>query len=133
MSIISVPTDLIANTLRCRPTDEDDWTALRRSFDPVIAVLHENRARTVALTYLACETPVLRARRAEQERCWGRALTKALAERDGLAQPSPLAASVLTGAALSCLNSALNQWGEGAGCWDLDDLVDEAFVVMASV
>ncbi|MDN3028530.1 hypothetical protein [Streptomyces sp. S.PB5] len=28
--------DHLAEVLRARPDDEDDWTALRRAFDPVI-------------------------------------------------------------------------------------------------
>jgi hypothetical protein len=130
LNIFGESAEQVTDALRARPAQEDDWTALRRSLDPVITALHENQP---ALAFLARDNPGVRARRAEQQQDWCRALSSVLAKREGLAWPSPLAASVMTAAAMSCLNSALEQWGRCSGLRDLGDLVDEAFVVMASV
>ena len=55
----------VADALRARPADEDDWTALRHALDAVIGRYHEDPAGALATTRLVYDTPSLRARHLE--------------------------------------------------------------------
>jgi AcrR family transcriptional regulator len=122
----------VAAALRARPAREDDWTALRRSFDPVITALTLDGRRTLAALRMIRENSTLRAWWAEKRQGWSRAMIGVLAERSDLVG-SALAAAVMTAAALICLDVALNHWCTCDGRPDLTELVYDAFVVLASV
>src|SRR6266700_3918991 len=49
----------VADALRARPADEDDWTALRRALDTVIEQHRQDLAGALAMTRLVQETPAL--------------------------------------------------------------------------
>ncbi|MFJ2510298.1 TetR family transcriptional regulator [Streptomyces griseoviridis] len=121
----------LADALRARPADEDDWTALRRAMDAVIARYHEDPAGSLATTRLVRDTPALCARNLEKQYTWRPSLAAALAGRAGDGQPT-LAQSVRAAAALDCLNVALDHWLASDGALDLVALLDDAFDALAS-
>lgn len=117
----------VAEAVRARPADEDDWTALRRGLDAAIEHYRRDPARALRLTRFVLNTPALCARQLEKQRGWWPALARALAERTDPAQPVTLAISVKAAAALDCLNIALDHWTASDGRLDLVDLLDQAF------
>jgi AcrR family transcriptional regulator len=123
--------DQVADALRSRPADEDDWTALRRALDTVIEHYRRDPVQALATTRLIQETPALCTRRLEKQHGWRPALTRALTERAGPGRARPLALSVRAAAALDCLNIAIDHWTDSDGRLDLVDLLDEAFAALA--
>lgn len=129
----------VADALRGRPADEDDWTALRHALDTVISRYHEDPAAALATTRLVRDTPALCARHLEKQHAWRPALAQALADRAGSrksepeSEPPTLAQSVRAGAALNCLNVALDHWTASEGRLDLVTLLDEAFAALSSM
>jgi AcrR family transcriptional regulator len=119
----------VADALRARPAEEDEWTALRRALDTVIARYHEDPAGSLETTRLVRETPALCARHLEKQFSWRPALAEALAERAGTGRPT-LAHSVRAAAALDCLNVALDHWLASDGDLDLVTLLDESFAAL---
>ncbi|MFD3308615.1 TetR family transcriptional regulator [Streptomyces sp. NPDC058656] len=57
----------VADALRARPADEDDWTALRRVLDTPIAIHRQDPAGSLAMARLVQDTPALCARRLEKQ------------------------------------------------------------------
>lgn len=121
----------VADALRARPAGEDDWTALRRALDTVIARYHQDPADALATTRLVRDTPALCARHLEKQHAWRPGLARALAERAGSSEPPTLAQSVRAAAALDCLNVALDHWTASDGGLDLVRLLDDAFAALA--
>ncbi|MEU6380725.1 TetR family transcriptional regulator [Streptomyces sp. NPDC046909] len=121
----------VADALRARPADEDEWTALRGAMDTVIERYHEDPEGSLATTRLVRETPALCARHLEKQHSWRPALAEALAERSGTEGPPTLAQTVRAAAAIDCLGVALDHWTASEGRLDLVALLDEAFAVLA--
>ncbi|GAA0961092.1 TetR/AcrR family transcriptional regulator [Actinocorallia libanotica] len=130
LSVLDAQGRQLAEKLRARPAGEDDWTALRRSFDFILEDYRENPSGTLALTRLVQQTPALRARRMEKHSGWRPGLAQALADRAGLPDPPPLAPLVRAAAALDCLSLAIDRWTSSDGSLDLAALLDEAFAAL---
>jgi AcrR family transcriptional regulator len=122
----------VADALRARPADEDDWTALRSALDTLIEHHRRDPAGALAMSRLIMETPALCARSLEKQSGWRPLLAAAVAERGGTADGPTLRASVLAAAALDCLNIAVNSWTDSDGALNLETLVDEAFAVFTA-
>lgn len=122
----------VAAALLARPTDEDDWTALRHALDTVIERYRQDPAGSLATTRLVRDTPALCARHLKKQHSWRPALAQALAERTGSTRPPTLGQSVRAAAALDCLNVALDHWIASDGRLDFVELLDEAFAALAS-
>ena len=131
LSAFDAQGDQVADTLRARPADEDDWTALRRALDTLLEQYRLDPVGALAMTRLVFDTPDLCARRLEKQHGWRPALAQALAERSNPAQLTTLGHSVRAAAALDCLNVALDHWSASDGQLDLVDLLDEAFAALA--
>ncbi|MFM9591770.1 TetR/AcrR family transcriptional regulator [Streptomyces scabiei] len=127
LSIFDAHGEQVADAVRARPSDEDDWTALRRGLDAALEHYRRDPAKALRMTRLVLDTPALCARQLEKQRGWWPALAHALAERSDPPQPVTLAISVKAAAALDCLNIALDHWTASGGHLDLVDLLDEAF------
>ncbi|XVQ15007.1 TetR/AcrR family transcriptional regulator [Spirillospora sp. CA-255316] len=121
-----------ADTLRARPADEDDWTALRRSLDPFIDRCRQDPSGALALARLVQESPTLRGRQLEKQASWVPALAQALADRSGHARPVTLAPQVRAAAALDCLSIAVSHWTASDGELDLAELLDQAFAALTT-
>jgi len=119
----------VADALRARPVDEDDWTALRRALDTLIAIYRQDPVGSLAMARLVQDTPALCARRLEKQSGWQPLLAATLAERHGATDDPGLRPTVLTAVALDCLNIAVSRWTDSDGALDLEPLVDEAFAV----
>ncbi|WP_211275584.1 MULTISPECIES: TetR/AcrR family transcriptional regulator [Actinoplanes] len=115
----------IAALLRERPASEDDWTALRRALDTMIAPHRTDPENALATARLVEETPALCAHQLHKQNTWRPALATALAARSG--QSVTMAHEVRAGAALACLNIALGHWTRSNGERDLDELLNEGF------
>jgi AcrR family transcriptional regulator len=124
--------DLLADALRARPADEDDWTALRRTLDAVTSHYRTDPAGSLAFSRLVMGTPALCAKSLEKQAGWRPRLAAALAERHGAGGgPGDLRPRVLAAAAVECFNIATNRWAETGGSLELETLIDEAFAVLA--
>ncbi|GAB3004179.1 TetR family transcriptional regulator [Streptomyces pseudoechinosporeus] len=121
----------VADAVRARPADEDDWTALRHGLDVAIEHYRQDPARALTMTRLVLDTPALCTRQLEKQRGWWPALANALVERAGSPQPLTPAISVKAAAALDCLNIALDHWTASDGRLDLVDLLDQAFAALS--
>jgi AcrR family transcriptional regulator len=121
----------VADALRARPADEDDWTAIRRALDTMIELYRQDPAKALTMTRLITGTPALWARQMEKQHAWHPLLAEALAGRTHPPRPTTLALSVRAAAALLCLNTALGHWTASDGQLDLGALLDEAFAALA--
>ena len=86
--------DQLADALRARPAEEDDWTAIRRALDTVIEPYHQDPVKALAMTRLIMGTPALWARQMEKQHGWRPALAEALAGRTDPPRPMTLALTV---------------------------------------
>lgn len=118
---------VIADELAARPADEGPWEALR-------GALHASRETTIpdmdaalALGKMLFDTPSLRARLMEKRLIWQEMFVPLLAARlDGAAERAKLRATAIVAAALSCLDTAAEEWIASDGADDLAALYDEA-------
>ncbi|MEU9455154.1 TetR family transcriptional regulator [Streptomyces sp. NPDC048277] len=134
--------DRVAEALRARPTEESHWTALRHGLDVALEPYRQDPAEALARTRLVRETPALSARQLQKQHSWRPILARALAERGqpvatrpaGSGSPgadhAALTHDVRAGAALECLNVALDAWTASEGRLDLVALLDEAFTAL---
>lgn len=123
--------EMLADALRARPAEEDDWTALRRSLDTLIEPYGQDPVEALAATRLIMDTPALCSRQLEKQNSWRSPLAQALAERTDPPRTVTLALTVKTAAALDCLNIALDHWTASDGEHDLVALLDEAFAALS--
>lgn len=118
----------MADVLRARPADEDDWSALQHAIEGFVVPIYEkDPAGALAITQLLLSTPAL-SRHERQD--WREPLTRALAERAGLSEPVPVGLAIKVAAALLCLNLAVTYWAAADGDVDLIDLVEEGFAAL---
>jgi AcrR family transcriptional regulator len=123
--------DAMSAALASRPAAEDEWTALRRSVDPAVALLVRDPGEGLALLRLVWNTPALWGRLHEKQASWRAALVDRLSQRSGADTPSPLVLRTRVMAALGCLMVAFDSWVEGEGRDDLDVLADLTFGALA--
>jgi AcrR family transcriptional regulator len=131
LSALDARGEQIADALRGRPADEDDWTALRRAVDVVTEPYHEDPAQSLALTRLIQATPALSNRWRQDRNRLHPSLCQALLDRRNAGGPVPLETSVTAAAALDCLIIAIDYWVQSDGEQDLDQLLDQAFATLA--
>jgi AcrR family transcriptional regulator len=121
----------VADALRARPVDEDDWTALRHALDILLEHHRQDPAGALAVSRLIMRTPALCARSLEKQAAWRPALAQALSERAGSERPTGIGPLVRAAAAVDCLNIAVEHWTADDGSSDLDGLLDEAFAALS--
>jgi AcrR family transcriptional regulator len=130
----------MADALRARPREEDDWTALRHAIESFIVPIYTRHpAGAQAFTRLVLFTGALAGARLEQQD-WRTPLTRALAERHGItrqhgiggaAGPVPIGLAVKVAAALDGMALAVSYWAADGGEADLADLLGECFRVLS--
>ncbi|HEY0933133.1 MAG TPA: TetR/AcrR family transcriptional regulator [Trebonia sp.] len=117
----------MADTLRARPRDEDDWSALCSAIEASIGPIYiKHPAGAQAITRLAMFTQALSGAQLERQN-WRTPLTRALAERHGVSEPAPIGLAVKVGAALECMGLAISYWIAADGTVDLIDLLRDGF------
>ncbi|AXG76405.1 TetR family transcriptional regulator [Streptomyces paludis] len=128
----------VAETVRARPPEEEDWTALRRGLDIVAEEYRRDPAGALATALLIRQTPSLHARNLEKQCGWRPLLAGALAERrhSGSVRSGPVRSGELdllvrAAAALDCLDIAVDHWTAADGRPDIGDLLDAAFAALA--
>ncbi|WP_194829865.1 TetR/AcrR family transcriptional regulator [Nocardia sp. XZ_19_231] len=120
-----------AETLRTRPAEEDDWTALQRALEQVVDFYLEDPVAALSFTQFILDTPELSGRNREKQHSWRPFLTAALAERAGIDEPVPVAIAVRVAAAVSCLSIAVERWSESGGELDLAALLEAGFQALS--
>jgi AcrR family transcriptional regulator len=122
--------ELMAQALRARPPEEDDWSALRSAIESfVVPIYRKNPAGAQALSRLSMFTQALSGAQLERQD-WRTPLTRALAERHGVSGPVPIGLAVKVGTALECMGLAVSYWAAAEGGADLVDLLREAFAAL---
>lgn len=124
--------DELAEALRARPAEEEDWTALRRAFDVFIAHNHEDPVMALEETRLILTTPALRTGLLDKQAGWRAALAEILAKRAHSNGLSPMAPWVRAAAALDCFTIAIDHWTAADGRSDIAGYVDEAFEALSA-
>jgi hypothetical protein len=120
----------MADALRARPREEDDWSALRSAIESfVVPIYTRNPDGAQALSRLALFTRALSGAHLDLAD-WRAPLTRALAERHGAAEPIPIGLSVKVAAALDCMALAVSYWVAVDGEADLVDLLGEGFTAL---
>ena len=121
----------MADALRARPREEDDWSALRSAIEAfVVPIYAKHPAGAQAFTRLAMFTQALSGAQLEKQD-WRTPLTRALAERHGVSEPVPISLAVKVGAALECMGLAVGYWAAADGEVDLVDLLKEGFTALS--
>jgi AcrR family transcriptional regulator len=121
----------MADALRARPRDEDDWSALRSAIEAfVVPIYSKYPAGAQAFTRLAMFTQALAGAQLEKQD-WRTPLTCALAERHGMSEPVPIGLAAKVGAALECMGLAVSYWAATDGEVDLIDLLKEGFTALS--
>ncbi|MFF1699584.1 TetR/AcrR family transcriptional regulator [Streptomyces sp. NPDC058257] len=119
--------DRMAEALRVRPADEDDWAALRRAVDPVVAFVARELPDGLTLLDLVHRSPALCTRFREKQANWRPHLVRSLTERSRTGQSSPLILHARVAAAMECLMAAVEHWVAIEARLDLGSVVDDAF------
>ena len=121
----------MADSLRSRPRDEDDWSALRNAIESfVVPIYAKHPAGAQAFTRLVLFTQAVPGAHLERAD-WRAPLTRALAERHGIAEPIPIGLSVKVAAALDCMDLAVSHWAAEDGEVDLVDLLRDGFTALS--
>ena len=121
----------MADALRARPREEDDWSALRSAIESFVVPIYTlNPAGAQALSRLALSTRVLSGAHLDIAD-WRAPLTHALAERHGAAEPIPIGLAVKVAAALDCMGLAVSHWVAVDGEADLVELLREGFAALS--
>lgn len=124
--------DVVADTLRTRPADEDDWTALRRALDPCVEMVVRDPGGVLARTRLIRDTPTLWAKHLEKQSKLIPAFAEALANRGGGSESVSMRHEVSVGSALACMDVAVEEWAAAEGRHSFVDLLDDTFAACAS-
>src|ERR1700754_599367 len=115
----------IAQALPARPADEPPWEALRRALDGPLAALENDGGLALARSTLLASTPALRAAQTQKHVQWNDDLVPALVDRF-TGPTAALQARAVVGAALACLDVAVEEWTRSNGAESLERLLDEA-------
>lgn len=114
-----------------RPADEDVWTALRRSMDPFIAWVDEDRHRAGALLRLVEQSPSLRASYLERVDKWRASLAGVLSVRLDAGTPHDLEIAVVAAACIGAHVAAARAWAVSDNAESPSATFDEAFAALA--
>jgi AcrR family transcriptional regulator len=117
--------------LRARPAGEPPAVALRRALAPFIQFTVGDPCKVLPVTRLILDTPALLARFLERQSRWQDDITTILADRAGLDPGTDLRPALAAGVALTAFRAALRRWADGDGTEDMNELVDQAFAVIA--
>ncbi|MFD7021908.1 TetR/AcrR family transcriptional regulator [Promicromonospora sukumoe] len=117
----------IAHRLEARPSHEDPWLALRRSFDEVIEML-DDPGRSLPTMRLIYDTPVLYGGHLRKQAQWNELLTAALTSRSATtpSDDQRLRAGALAAAAVSCFEYSRLEWVARDGGRSVGELLDLA-------
>jgi len=123
--------DGLAAELATRPRAEPAWVALRHAMTPHLDDLMRDSDRKIATAVMLADTPALRGALLAKRARWEEALVPDITRRLKL-PPSrrDLGARAIVGAALSCLNNAVDDWARSGGTKPLAKLLDTAIAAV---
>jgi len=117
--------------LRARPADESPAPALRHALAPFIGPVAAEPDKLLPVIRLILDTPPLLARFLERQSHLQDDITAILAQRAGLDPATDMRPSLAAGVALTALRTALRRWADSNATTDMNNLVDQAFAVIA--
>src|ERR1700690_4078165 len=124
----------MADALRARPREEDDWSALRSAIESFVVPIYTlNPAGAQALSRLALFSRALSGAHLDiaDWRGGGPARPHAATRRGGPWEPIPIGLSVKVAAALDCMGLAVSHWVAVDGEADLLELLREGFAALS--
>ncbi|MER6792357.1 TetR family transcriptional regulator [Amycolatopsis mediterranei] len=116
--------------LRARPGDEPPALALRHAVSVFTSICRVDRERTLRVSRLILDTPALLARFLERQSQWQAEMAGILARRTGLVPDTDLRPALAAGVALTAFQTGLRHWVDNDGTTAIDELVDQAFVMI---
>jgi AcrR family transcriptional regulator len=123
----------ILEVLVARPAEEPVWQALRNAFELLIEESSGSPEQGLRTARMLHDTQSLKARLLSKQLSWQDLLESEVARRLGIGSevpdPRPRA---LVGAALACLNAAVDVWIATDGAVGLPVLFDEAMSALTS-
>ena len=115
-----------------RPPGEPMWLSLRRSFDFFVEATTQDPQRVSDNIRVVRTSPALKATQLGKLQLWQAALMPELTRRVTTEQEFPeMRASAIAGAALACLDAALNAWYLNPVERSLGPILDEAMQSVA--
>ncbi|MDO8731177.1 MAG: TetR family transcriptional regulator [Actinomycetota bacterium] len=115
-----------------RPPSEDPWHSLRRSFDFFVEAATEEPERVCDHLRVMSTSPALKATQLGKLQHWQAAIVPELTRRLAGQEPHPqMRASAMAGAALACLDAAMNAWFMHSGVRNLGPMLDIAMESVA--
>lgn len=117
--------------LRAQPADESPAVALRAALSAFTCLSDENPDKTLRVSRLILDTPALLARFLERQSQWQTDMSAILGERTGLDPATDMRPTLAAGVALTAFNVALRRWVDSQGTMDMNELVDQAFAIVA--
>lgn len=125
LSGLSEQGELIAGRFAERPGKEDPWTSLRAAFQ-VLEEIDTTAERRLEFVTLLFGNESLRAGHAEKQARWQDLLTPLIEPRLPASGLRTLEARAIAAAAITCLQTALEEWVKQGGRVDLFELYDTA-------
>ncbi len=123
---------LLAAAMWERPLSEDPWLSLRRSFDFFVEATTEEPDRVCDNLRIMQSSPALKATQLGKLQHWQAALVPELSRRlakDG--DEADMRAAAMAGAALACMDAAMNAWFLHGGERNLGPMLDTAMESVA--
>jgi AcrR family transcriptional regulator len=125
LSGLSEQGELIAARFAERPADEDPWTSLRAAFQ-VLGEIDLTAERRLEMVTLLFGNESLRAGHAEKQARWQDLLAPLIEPRLPHSERRTLQARAIAAAAITCLQTATEEWMRLGGRVDHFDLYDAA-------
>lgn len=124
--------ETIAARLAQRPLEEDVWTSLRAGFC-VLDEIETSPERRLELVTLLFDNPSLRAGHAEKQAAWTALFAPLIETHLPVSAHRSLRARAIAAAAITCLQTANEEWARQRGRADLFDLYDEAVSAVRNI
>jgi AcrR family transcriptional regulator len=122
----------VLDALAARPAAEPAWQALRHAFDLLLEEGSALPRQGLAMSRMLQDTPSLKVRQLGKQLGWQDLLTPEVARRLGVPSEAPdPRPRALVGAALACLNAAVDVWTSSNGAVGLPVLLDQAMSALA--
>jgi len=125
---------LLVDALGRRPLTEQPWRSLRRSFDFFVEACDKDARRVHNAMRILETSPDLKTAQLGKLETWRSALVPELSRRLAAQGDGDLMhAAAMAGAAVACLDAALNAWYTDLGARDLGPMLDSAMGSVAPI
>ncbi|WP_340376927.1 TetR family transcriptional regulator [Streptomyces sp. SS7] len=131
VQMIAGPSARMCAELRDRPAVEPPAVALRHALSVLTSLSIAYPDKTLHVSRLILGTPALLARFLERQTHWQDEMTGILAHRTGLDPDADMRLALAAGVALTAFHTGLRRWVDSDGAEAMDELVDQAFAMIA--